>query len=172
MAKKKQPPINGQPADHLLPADNKAAFLIAYANNMCDVSKACKAIKISRPTFYNWLKADRQFATDVNIVKQEEKDWWESQLKILARGIPKVDANGRLTGWTVQPDTAAVIFGNKTINRDRGYNEKLDINVQQANESKFDIEGRLTKEERKLWYQLMDKARIPDDDIQDAEIIP
>jgi hypothetical protein len=40
------------------------------------------------------------------------------------KGIPKLDADGKHIGWLSRPDTACIIFYNKTKNKDRGYDER------------------------------------------------
>lgn len=98
-----------------------------YKNNATNVSLTCKAMNISRKTWYEWYNTDDDFADAVNDAKEEIKDFGESQLLQLMKGIPTKDRNGRLTGWKVKPDTAAVIFFNKTKNKDRGYIERQEV---------------------------------------------
>lgn len=142
----------------------QAQFVELFRVNMCDISKTCRAMKMARGTFYNWQERSPQFATAIQEVRDEEKDWWESQLKILARGIPIIDPETRkLIGWKEKPDTAAVIFGNKTINRDRGYNDKIDVNVNIGLQPRIDL-MRLTQAERDTWYKLLDKATVENGD--------
>lgn len=136
----------------------KKQFVELFRVNMCDISKTCRQMNMSRTTFYNWKERDPQFAAALVEVRDEEKDWWESQLKILARGIPILNEQNQLVGWKEKPDTAAVIFGNKTINRDRGYGDKVDVNVN-INLPRVDL-MRLTQTERDTWYRLLDKATV------------
>jgi hypothetical protein len=103
----------------------KLQFIDFFKKNATDVGKACKAFGISRKTFYEWMKAeDTTFRDAIEEARDEIKDFGESQLLLLMRGIPKVDADGKLEKWIERPDTAAVIFFNKTKNKDRGYDER------------------------------------------------
>ncbi len=103
-------------------------FLQIFENNMCSVSKSCRASKVPRRTYYNWLE-DPSFAQEIEDKIQDMKDFGEDQLKVLMRGIPKLDNEKKLIGWNVKPDTAAVIFFNKTQNKDRGYIEKSELTI-------------------------------------------
>ena len=106
----------------------QAEFLQIFENNMCSVSKSCRASKVPRRTYYNWLE-DPAFAEQIEDKIQDMKDFGEDQLKVLMRGIPKLDEASKLIGWNVKPDTAAVIFFNKTQNKDRGYVEKSELTI-------------------------------------------
>lgn len=99
-------------------------FISIFRSNATDVSRACKAFGIARKTFYEWLKNDEAFAAMVEEEREAMKDFGESQLLTLMKGIPKLDANGKQIGWISRPDTACVIFFNKTKNKDRGYDER------------------------------------------------
>lgn len=107
--------------------DDKIKFVEIFKKNATDVSRACKAFGIVRHTFYNWYNDadDTTFRDMIDEARDEIKDFGESQLLTLMRGIPDVDEKtGRQIGWKVRPDTACVIFFNKTRNKDRGYDER------------------------------------------------
>jgi len=107
--------------------DDKMQFVELFKSKATDVSRACKAFGISRHTFYNWYNDpnDKRFRDAIDDGREEIKDFGESQLLTLMRGIPEIDkTTGRQTGWVVRPDTACVIFFNKTRNKDRGYDER------------------------------------------------
>jgi hypothetical protein len=105
--------------------DEKMQFIEVFKKNATDVSRACKAFNITRQTFYNWYKCeDPAFRNAIDEAREEMKDFGESQLLMLMKGIPKIDADGKHIGWIVRPDTACVIFYNKTKNKDRGYDER------------------------------------------------
>lgn len=99
-------------------------FVAIFKSNATDVSRACKAFKIGRKTFYEWMKNDSDFADMIDEAREEMKDFGESQLYTLMKGIPKLDEQNRIIGWVSRPDTAAIIFYNKTRNKDRGYDER------------------------------------------------
>lgn len=106
--------------------EQKLAFVAVFRSNATDVSRACKAYNITRQTFYNWYNdtEDKDFKNAIDDARDEIKDFAESQLLTLMKGIPKLDADGRIIGWTARPDTACIIFFNKTKNKDRGYDER------------------------------------------------
>ena len=155
--------------------ENKHLEFIEYLRrNMFDISKACRQFKISRRTYYNWLE-DAGFAEMVWEAREAEKDFYENQLRVLARGVPKLgekgtDQEGQLIGWKERPDTAAVIFALKTQAKDRGYVEGPE-DRKEIQDSGLDF-TRLSKEEKEMLFRLIDKATIrPDENITDAEII-
>jgi hypothetical protein len=106
--------------------DERLEFIPIFRSNATDVSRACKAFGISRTAFYEWYNNtdDKRFRDAVEECREEMKDFGESQLLTLMKGIPKLDATGKLIGWTSRPDTACIIFYNKTKNKDRGYDER------------------------------------------------
>ena len=56
--------------------DNQIKFINAYVNSYCNVSKACKAVDISRQTFYAWSKEADTFREAVEQAKEALKDRW------------------------------------------------------------------------------------------------
>lgn len=138
-------------------AHDKEAAVQVFKSNATDISKTCKALGITRKTFYTWYNNDRTFRDAIDEAKEEIKDFGESQLLLLMKGIPKKDSTGKHVGWVTKPDTAAVIFFNKTKNKDRGYVERVE--TQALPEPEIDL-TKLTKEERKQWYALYNKAAV------------
>ena len=151
----------------------KDAFLRAYVAAGFNQSKAMESVGIkSRQTIHNWKKADPGFARAMIETREAEGDWYESQLRILAAGIPKVNADGKLIGWEEKPDATAI---NSVLNakfKDRGYGYRIRHEHEHSTkkESRIDL-TRLTKEQREQWYMLLDLATIPEDEIQEAEVI-
>jgi hypothetical protein len=143
----------------------KKEFLEAYRASMFNISKAIKMVPglNSRTTIYEWIKTDPSFANDFQDAREDLKDFAESQLIVLARGIAETDEKGKLLGWKERPDSAAVIFMNKALNKDRGYTERIEHEHGIKKESRIDLD-RLTKKEREQWYKLLEKATVRDDD--------
>ncbi len=141
-------------------AAEKERFVEVFRSNATDVSRACRAFRITRKTFYEWLKTDEHFRALIDEAREEIKDFAESQLLTLMKGIPKLDEQGRIIGWVSRPDTAAIIFFNKTRNKDRGYVERMEIRSRE--EPTINME-RLTEEERQQLYRLIAKADTDDD---------
>jgi len=151
----------------------KVAYIKAFVASGFIVWKALEAVGIkSRTTVWEWKKTDKDFADALIDAREQEGDWYENQLRTLSAGIPEVDEQGKLTGWKEKPDTTAV---NSVLNakfRDRGYGYKIRHEHEHSNkkESRIDL-MRLSKEQRETWYELLDLATIPDDEITDAEIV-
>jgi hypothetical protein len=114
---------------------NQRGFLKIFSNKMCSITKSCKAANVGRRTFYKWLE-DPAFERSVADCKEELKDFGEDQLKTLMSGIPRMDDEDekKQVGWLVYPDRAAVIFFNKTQNKDRGYIETTETSTHKTPE--------------------------------------
>lgn len=96
-------------------AKNRQIFLEAFKNKAGSVTAACRAVGISRKTFYEWKKKSSKFRDQVEMVEEELIDFAESALfKLIAEG------NARST-----------IFFLKTRGKKRGYSEKYE--AQKAN---------------------------------------
>jgi len=101
--------------------ERKAAVLITLRKSLGIVTTACKAAKITNPTFYNWYKRDKQFAADVDEIREITYDFGESKLLELMQNN----------------NTAAIIFYAKTKLRHRGYVETYQPNQKE--------DGKVTK---------------------------
>ncbi len=60
--------------------ENKEKFLKIYLSRKGNVSGACKATKIGRATFYEWLEKDKEFAKKMHEVKGKLFDKVKSHL--------------------------------------------------------------------------------------------
>lgn len=90
-------------------------FLYALTARSFNVSKACKAVHISYQEFKRWVTHEPGFAEMMDEIQLHKQNFFEEALiKLVRKG-----------------DTHAVIFANKTINKDRGYADKttVDVNV-------------------------------------------
>ena len=74
-----------------------------------NVSEACKAANIARPTFYVYMKTDEDFANAVDDIRESLLDMAESQLMKQIN-----DGN-----------TTSLIFYLKTQGRSRGYGDEV-----------------------------------------------
>jgi hypothetical protein len=74
--------------ERLAPADSretlKAAFLAAYAE-WGNVTAGCRAARIPRRTYYEWLAKDHEFAKAVDAVREEVLDDLEQEMFKRAR---------------------------------------------------------------------------------------
>lgn len=94
-------------------AMRKSAVIDAYEKSFGNVSAACRAVGISRETFYRWTKEDPKFATDIYDVDEASIDFAETMLKKNIR-------EGKET---------SLIFYLKTKGKSRGYVETVENNV-------------------------------------------
>ena len=95
--------------------DNQIKFINAYVNSYCNVSKACKAVDISRQTFYAWSKETDTFREAVEQAKEALKDRWEDEIN-----------------KQVFEDRNPVVLNKfaPMVLRDRGYADIKDVNLQ------------------------------------------
>ncbi len=112
-------------------------FLKILEKNRALITKSCGKANIARSTYYKWLNENPKFAEELESAKEKVKDFGEDALYELIK----------------EKNPAAVIFYNKCINRDRGYNEKQEI----------ELSGSITKKDDpetiKLIHKLPDKLR-------------
>lgn len=90
----------------------QSIFMHAWVCFNFSISMACRKVNISRPTFELWKK-DPEFHELFKEMVLHKKDFFESHLvKLVSTG-----------------NVPATIFANKTFNRDIGYNDKLDVDM-------------------------------------------
>ena len=89
------------------------SFLKALKLSLGNVTGACAKVKISRQTYYNWLKIP-EFAEAVDVVNESNLDYAESKLLSLIR----------------QENPTAIIFYLKTKGKKRGYIERVENDVE------------------------------------------
>ena len=58
----------------------KNRFLELYRQNHGIILTACKKLKMSRQTFYEWYENDKDFAREVDYVKEDAIDYTKSKL--------------------------------------------------------------------------------------------
>jgi hypothetical protein len=90
----------------------KKAVIEAYIKSFGNVSQSCKAVGISRRLFYDWMRDDIDFKTEIESCEPDEifMDFLESKL------VQRISAD----------DTTAIIFALKTRAKKRGYIEKIE----------------------------------------------
>src|ERR1700744_5639359 len=92
--------------------NNKQDFIELYEKHKCLVSTACAHAKISRQTFYNWIKNDSEFKENIELLDQQLIDWAEEQL------YNKVKDG----------DTHSIFFLLKAKAKKRGYGDEVQEN--------------------------------------------
>jgi len=93
-------------------------FVYAWVAGNFSISQAMRKVNISRSTFDKWKKEDSGFAQLIEEINWHKKNFFEDHLCSLVAG----------------GDTSAIIFANRTYNRDRGYNEKVDVDMNLSGE--------------------------------------
>lgn len=89
----------------------KEQFLESYERTFTNISNACKSIGISRQTFYDWRKSDKEFDTSCKHIEEGVKDFCEGML------LKNIREGG----------TSELIFFLKTKAKDRGYVERQEV---------------------------------------------
>lgn len=92
--------------------ERRLMFIQCVAANGFVYARAMRLMGINGEVVKNWCK-DRGFRQMTNELQQLKKDFFEQALVDLATAR----------------DTTAVVFANKTLNRDRGYGEKIALDV-------------------------------------------
>lgn len=85
-------------------------FLEAYDRSLGNVSTACRAVGITRHTFYNWKNGNEGFRQSVEELDAYNLDFAETMLMKHIR----------------EGDTTSLIFYLKTKGRERGYVERVE----------------------------------------------
>ncbi len=93
----------------------KKAMIDALHKSLGVVTTACKTADVGRTQYYEWLKSDKQFASDVKDIKDIALDFAESQLHKQIQ-----DGN-----------TTATIFYLKTQGKKRGYVERQEVSYEE-----------------------------------------
>ena len=115
---------------------NKKEFLEAFVKHKGVIQYAADEAGISRQTFYNWKKKDKEFAAAVEDVEEASKDRVESKLFELIEGVQvQKIVQGEEVIYSKPPDVTAIIFYLKTKAKDRGYTEKQEIKLNDINVS-------------------------------------
>jgi hypothetical protein len=89
----------------------KYLFLYALVNSHFNPSQACKKVGVPYCEFNKWIEDDFEFARMVEEVHLHKKNLGEEALMELVE----------------QREPKAVLYFNRTINRDRGYSEKVQL---------------------------------------------
>jgi hypothetical protein len=111
--------------------DNKKRMIKALEKTWGVVSPACDIVGISRQTHYRWAEEDAEYKAAALECKNVGKDKAEWALINLCEGATyeALDMEGNIVTLRDKPNASAVIFANKTLNKDRGYIEKQEIDT-------------------------------------------
>lgn len=103
--------------------EKQTYFLECLQANNAHISNAAKAAKIERSTFYAWLRNSEDFKAAYKETLAGEYDFAVSQMKVLMRGIPIIDKNGKLSAWGCKPSETALLW---YLNKLAPYGEVFD----------------------------------------------
>lgn len=120
-------------------------FFYAVIHANFNISLALKKVCLSHSQYQAWTQRDADFARLVQELHVHKKNFFE----------------GCLVKQCKDGDSACIIFANKTINRDLGYNDKieLDIKVQRTISTTQEALESLPVEDRKLFLEKIQKSR-------------
>ena len=110
MAKAKKDMEQVYKSDKILQKREK--FIKSLESNLGNISEACKAINISRQTYYKWAE-DEDFKTEADNIQEGLLDLAENKL------LENIKNN----------ENVAIIFYLKTKGKSRGYIEKQEVEV-------------------------------------------
>lgn len=117
METKNNLPINVQKAEEkksITTKEKKKKFVNAFAARLCNVSKVCELVGISRQTFYRWRDEDDKFKKEIQ--DAQEKFYDDIETTMYNKAI-------------VEKDTTMLIWLSKTKMKHRGYVEKVEQDV-------------------------------------------
>jgi hypothetical protein len=102
-------------------------FLTVYERLYATTKAACTAAKISRSTFYEWMKQE-EFKEALEDIRESLLDNAESKLHELINGVMvEGRTNGKITVYKRPPDFRAIKFFLSTKGKDRGYTERFEV---------------------------------------------
>ncbi len=122
MAKRGRKPKNVRDLSERSIKDKKKKIIEIYKRNALNISKTCRQAIICRATFYNWRQNDKDFDNDLKDIEESYIDDLETNLRVLAKGLPKLDEKGRFIGWIEKPNLKAIeiLLRVKAVNRGYG----------------------------------------------------
>jgi hypothetical protein len=98
-------------------------FIYAYVTGNYQITEACRRVGISLRTFYKWRDSDSDFAQLFGEVMEAKKDLCESHLWRLVK----------------EGSEAATIFSVKSLCKDRGFAEKVSVDVNVSGEVSHNV---------------------------------
>jgi hypothetical protein len=102
-------------------------FLHAYVHYNFNASEAMRALNLPAGEVNKWVRHEPRFKELLAEIDRHKRNLFE----------------GALVGLVKNGDTAAILFANRTLNRDRGYNDKqdIDVNVKATHDHKHSVEA-------------------------------
>lgn len=97
-------------------------FLYALVDRNFNASEACSVLHLNYKTFLKWQREDPDFAAIIDEIHLHKKNFFDEYLVRLVKA----------------GDSPAIIFANKTMNRDR-YPDKVSVEVEQTVTHKVEV---------------------------------
>ena len=98
-------------------------FLNNYEDSLFNISTACRKTDINRWTFYSWEKKDKWFNRELHILMERDKDLIETKIRSMA----------------LQGDRFLLKFYAKCKMKDRGYVDRQELEITDANNTAEDF---------------------------------
>lgn len=100
-----------------------------------EACEACRGVKtriaktfgVARITVDYWCKQDPQFAEMIDEYKGQLLDDCLNSARALAVGIPKLNSQRQVVGWTEKPDGYMLRYLISTLGRREGFGDSLDV---------------------------------------------
>lgn len=118
-------------------------FLQALVTANFNASEACRLLGINKKSLTDWQRHDPEFKKLFDEFHWHKGNFFE----------------GALVGLVRQGDVAATIFANRTFNRDRGYNDKVEVQVNKKVEHTITFLNKMPLEVRKEMLRAMREAK-------------
>lgn len=130
----------------------QSLFIHAMVATNFNRAEACRKVNLSYDSVTNWLRTDPEFARLMDMITEMKKDFCESALM----------------GLVSQGDTSAVIFTNKTLNRDRGYDPRVTVKHEGTVNHQLDIASLGLPAE--IMKMILDAVRRKQEDVRQFEV--
>lgn len=132
-------------------------FLYAIVASNFNISLALRKACLSLTQYQNWITVDPDFASLINEINWHKANYFESALMRLVK----------------QGDSPAILFANRTFNRSRGYNDKVEVDVQVTDRREAvpvkELLAQLPVEHRKLLQQAFRDKRLKSVDANNGD---
>ena len=102
-------------------------FKAVVENQKGVISRISEALGVNRTSVYNWCESDSRFQAVIDNYKGKFLDECLKSGRILALGIPKLDAKKQVVGWKERPDGQMLRYFISTLGRREGFGEQIDI---------------------------------------------
>lgn len=107
--------------------DRKPAFLKALKDSKT-IAAACDSVKITRRTYLNWRRDDKEFDEAVWEIEEAYIDHVESKRDELINGVTvQVETKGGPVVYERAPDPKMISLVLQTLGKNRGYVTKTEV---------------------------------------------